>query len=210
MHDSDSPVPDRRVALAPDLREMPDRSARAWTERMAVQHVAGSQYAVESESGATYLVDPVAGTCDCPDATIRGEACKHLRRVAIEITTHRVPPPGKRRAHCGACGRETFVPESMEPPLCDDCALEPGDVVRDRETGDRLVVRAVTSERADEVEIATAETTVADYPTNEGYPPDDVVVEVSYLSDVTAREEPRIYSFPHSRLERSEDAALVE
>ena len=188
---------------------MPDRAARAWAERMAVRPLGGSRYAVDSQSGATYVVDAAAGTCTCPDAQIRGETCKHRRRVAIEITSRRVPPPGKRRADCVACGTEAFVPEAESPALCANCRLDPGDVVLDRETGDRLVVAAVTDRRADEVPIPTAGTTVADYPTNEGYPADDLVVEAVYLGDL-GREDGRSYAFPLSRLQRADDAALVE
>ena len=210
MDDADSPVTDRRTALAPDLRTMDDRAARAWAERMAVRHLGGPRYAVDSASGATYVVDAAAGTCTCPDAVIRGETCKHRRRVALEITAHRVPPPGKRAATCAACGTETFVAETARPPLCSNCELESGDVVVDRETGDRLLVTAVTDERADEVTISSADCTVADYPTNEGYPPDDIVVEVAYFSDALDSADPRTYSFPHSRLQRTDDAALVD
>ena len=38
---------------------------------------------------------------------------------------------------------------------------------------------------------------------------DDLVVEAAYLGDVGA-ENPRVYSFPHSRLERVDDAAVVD
>lgn len=211
MSDSNTPTTRRKTALAPDLRVMPDRAARAWTERMAVRHLDGADYAVDSQSGATYVVNARGGTCTCPDATIRDETCKHRRRVAIEITSGRVPPPGKRRADCAACGTETFVPETSDPPaLCGACALDAGDVVLDRETGDRLVVAGVTDGRADEVTIQAADTTVADYPTNEGYPADDIVVEVRYLRDAVARRSERTYSFPRSRLRRVDDAALVD
>lgn len=210
MSDSNTPTERQKTALAPDLRSMPDRAARAWTERMAVRHLRGADYAVDSESGATYVVDASAGTCTCPDATIRGETCKHQRRVALEITSKRVPPPGKRRADCAACGTETFVPETSGPPaLCGACNLDVGDVVLDRETGDRLVVAAVTDERADEVTIEAADTTVADYPTNEGYPADDLVVEVKYLPDAVSGHS-RTYSFLLSRLQKVDDAALVD
>jgi hypothetical protein len=189
---------------------MPDRAARAWIERMAVRHLGGADYAVDSQSGATYVVDAREGTCTCPDATIRGETCKHQRRVALEITSRRVPPPGKRRADCAACGTETFVPETSPPPaLCGTCNLDAGDVVLDRETGNRLVVAAVTDRRADEVTIEAADSTVADYPTNEGYPADDLVVEVRYLPDAASGHS-RTYSFPRSRLQRVDDAALVD
>jgi len=210
MTDFTPPVARGRVALAPDLREMPDRAARAWAERMAVRHLGGPEYAVDSESGATYVVDAEAGTCTCPDATIRAATCKHQRRVAIEITSRRVPPPGHRQTACDACGTETVVPEDDPPPaLCETCHLDPGEVVLDRETGDRLVVAAVTDRRADEVEIAATGTTVADYPTNDGYPTDDLVVSVSYLTDAATGTD-RTYSFPLSRLRPTDDAALVE
>jgi hypothetical protein len=192
---------------------------------MAVSPLEDAAYEVESESGATYVVDLVDRSCSCPDHRIRGETCKHMRRVAIEVSTRRVPPPGERRANCAACGVETFVSEAdhreasdgsgetasseADPALCDTCRLEPSDVVRDRETDDRLVVARVTADRADEVEIAAAGTTVADYGTNEGYPDDDLVVEAAYLGDVGA-ENPRLYSFPLSRLERVDDAAVVD
>ncbi len=188
---------------------MPARAARAWAERMAVRHLGGSRYAVDSQSGATYVVDLDEQTCTCPDHQIRGETCKHLRRVAIEITSRRVPPPGKMAATCAECGRETFVDEDATLPLCPDCRFDPGDVVRDRETDDRLVVRRVTPRRADETTIPAADTTVADYPTNEGYPADDLVVEVVYAGDLARRDEPRVYSFPHSRLQRVDDAELI-
>jgi hypothetical protein len=207
----DGRSPRRRVALAPDLRSMPARSARAWAERMRVRPLGDGRYAVDSESGATYAVDPAAGTCTCPDATIRGSTCKHLRRVAIEITTRRVPPPDRRRVTCAGCGEETFVPPADDQPaLCPACRVDPGTVVVDRETGDRLVVTAVTDRRAREVTVPGTDTTVADYHTNEGYPRDDVVVEASYLADLVRRDAPRQYAFPRSRLRRVDDAALVE
>ena len=222
----------RKTALAPDLRRLDDRAARAWTERMAVRPLGDARYAVDSQSGATYVVDLDAHTCTCPDHQLREETCKHLRRVAIEISTRRVPPPGKRRATCAACGVETFVAseadrreaserasgetaskESATPPLCETCHLEPGVVVRDRERDDRLVVVHVTPDRADEVTIAVADCTVAEYEANEGYPADDLVVEAVYLGDLGRTDDPsetRRYSFPRSRLERVDDAALVD
>jgi len=199
-----------RVALAPDLRSMPDRAARAWAQHMAVRVLGDGEYAVDSQSGATYVVDLRSGRCTCPDATIRGETCKHLRRVAIEVTTRRVPPPGRRRGSCAACGTETFVPEDDDLPLCNSCRLEGGDVVLDRETGDRLVVVAVTDRRAEDVTVEPAGVTVAEYPTNDGYPDEDIVVEAVYLTDAVAGEAPRRYSFPHSRLRRTDDAALLD
>jgi len=210
MVDSQHPAPTGKTALAPDVRRLDERAARAWTERMAVHPFGGSRYAVDSQSGATYVVDVAAGTCTCPDHVIRGERCKHLRRVGIEITTRRVPPPGYRRAACAACGVATFVPEDAPAPhLCPACRLEPGDVVRDRETDDRLVVARVTDQRAHEAVIEGVGETVADYDTNAGYPRDDLVVEAIYLSDL-GRESLRRYSFPLSRLVRVDDAAVVD
>ena len=201
------PATDELVALAPDPGTLSERGLRAWTERMAV-HPLGETYAVESESGARYIVDPREGTCSCPDARMRDETCKHLRRVAIEITAGRVPPPGEQPT-CISCGAETAAAE--EPPLlCAACALDPGDIVLDRETGDRLVVVRVTPHPADEVDITATNTTVAEHPTNEDYPDDDPVVEVVYVADVTRRDNPRRYAFPLTRLEPADDAAVIE
>ena len=195
------PAPDRRTALAPDPRELPARAARAWTEPMAVrpepEDGAVARYRVDAASGATYTVDPVAGTCACPDSRFRGATCKHRRRVAIEITAGRVPAPGERRVACLACGVTTDVPRD-EPALCGRCRFESGEVVTDRETGGRLVVERVRAARADEVAVPGVGTTVADYPTNEGYPDDDPVVEAVYSGGVG-----RTYRYPHSRLARA-------
>ena len=83
----------RKVPLAPDLTSLEDRSARAWTEPMAVRPLGDGRYVVESGSGGTYVVDLDRGRCSCPDHEIRGARCKHMRRVAIEITEGRVPTP---------------------------------------------------------------------------------------------------------------------
>ncbi|MFB6087390.1 MAG: SWIM zinc finger family protein [Haloarculaceae archaeon] len=208
MSELDRSITSKKTALAPDVRRLDDRAARAWTERMAVRPLRGARYAVDSESGATYTVDLATHACTCPDHEIRGETCKHLRRVAIEITARRVPPPGKRRADCAVCGRETHADRGTALPRCENCRLDPGDVVQDRETGDRLVVARGTDRRADEVTIDAADCTVAAYEGNEGYPADDPVVEARYLVDA-ARDVDRAYSFPRSRLDRVDDAALV-
>lgn len=182
---------------------MDDRAARAWTEPMAVRPLGDGRYAVDSASDATYVVDLTNRTCTCPDHAIRGERCKHLRRVALEVTLHRVPPPGHRRGHCDACGTATFLPEDApEPQLCPHCDLEPGDRVVDRETGDWLVVVAVRPDRADSVRIDSADCTVAEYPTNRAYPDDDLVVETVYAGDVASADQSKRYAFPLSRLQR--------
>jgi hypothetical protein len=195
--------------LAPDLGSMDDRSVRAWTEAMAVAPLGGGRYTVEGQSGNAYVVDLLAGDCTCPDHTIRGERCKHLRRVAIEVNRGRVAPPGELRGTCEACRREAFLPEEG-PPLCDRCRPEPGDVATDRETGDLVVVARVTVARADEVTVDGDGTSVADYPTNEGYPGDDLVVEVVYPFSRPERSfsDLQRYAFPLSRLARREESLV--
>ena len=189
---------------------------------MAVRPVGEGRYVVESQSGAEYLVDLPNSDCSCPDHEIRGEHCKHIRRVAIEVTERRVPAPGMTEADCAICGHESFVPESG-PAVCKDCWLERGDLATDRETGDTVVVYRLTDERADERYIDAAATTVADYPKNDGYPRDDPVVEVVYpfsgdrsgraSGDAASRgsdlDERRRYAFPYSRL-APRDQMIVE
>lgn len=197
------------TALAPDPCRFSDRAQRAWTERMTVSRREDETYAVTTESGHTYRVDLHAHACSCPDYRIRGERCKHLRRVAIEITARRVAPPGKERAYCDACGTVTFVDRDSEVPhRCRDCELVAGDIVLDRETGKRLVVARVTDERAAERIVEVTDESVAAYERNEGYPDDDIVVEATYLTDAVRSESPRRYAFPRSRLART-DADLL-
>ncbi|WP_332897673.1 SWIM zinc finger family protein [Haladaptatus sp. CMSO5] len=195
--------PARKIALAPDTSRMDRRSARAWTERMAVRQLPDGRYAVDSESGATYVVDLAHHECSCPDYELRHAKCKHLRRVALEITLGRVPPPGKFTTKCAVCGDRVVARRGEPRPyLCSDHKLEAGDRVTDRETGDRLIVYRVTTDRADEVEIPSANTTVAGYPGNHRYDAADLVVEVVYPSDTLRRTRLRRYSFPYSRLAR--------
>lgn len=198
------------TALAPDPRRLADRARRAWTERMDVARREDDTYAVTTESGNTYRVDLRARTCSCPDHRIRGERCKHRRRVAIEITARRVAPPGKERARCDACGAVAFVDRDSESShRCRDCRLAAGDVVLDRETGERLVVTRVTDERADDHVIAATDETVAEYERNDGYPAADRVIEATYLTDAVRSASPRRYAFPRSRLDRT-DAELID
>lgn len=185
---------------------------------MAVSAREGGIYDVDSDSGNSYVVDLLEGRCSCPDHQIRGERCKHIRRVALEITVGNVPAPGRRAVTCMACGSEAFVRES-DPAVCDRCRLPPGTTVRDRETGDLLVVVETTGERADEVYVpargdtldaySEGETTVADYPNNDHYPRSDPVVRAVYPFSGDAEtpfdERPQ-YSFPLSRLDPDVDA----
>lgn len=196
-----------RASLPPAESVADIRSQRARMERMAVTSLGGGVYQVESQSGNTYSVDLPGGRCTCPDHNFRGVRCKHLRRVAMEVTEGLVPPPGREAVACANCGEETFVDEQATGPhLCEVCDLDPGETVVDRETGDLLVVVRTTDRRADEVAITDRDCTVADYPTNEGYPDDDVVVEAMY--PVPAGLAPnelqphhlRRYSFPRGRL----------
>ena len=166
---------------------------------MAVRSLDGGRYAVDGASGATYTVALPDGDCDCPDRTFRGERCKHLRRVAIEVTEGRVPPPGRRRDRCAGCRREAFVPEDG-PPVCDACRPERGNGATDRETGDTVVVHRLTDETAAERAVPGADCTVADYPANGNYPDDDPVVEVVYPFDGPDFDDRRRYAFPLSRL----------
>ena len=184
------------------------RSFRARTERMAVTALGGSVYEVDTDHETNYLVDLELGRCTCPDHVFRDVRCKHIRRVAMEITAGRVPPPGKRFVACERCDERLVVPERDDGPyLCERCEFRPGDAVVDRETGDLLIVVRVTDRRANEVVVPDREVSVADYPTNEGYPADDLVVEAIYplpanlRSSSLDRYRVRAYSFPISRLD---------
>lgn len=171
---------------------------------MAVTPLGDGRYRVASQSGNEYTVDLPKSDCSCPDHELRHERCKHLRRVALEITLGNVAPPGRVRETCAACDRPSFVPEDG-PALCDACRLDPGDVVRDRETGNLLVVARATDRRADEWFLEDVGSTVADYANNRGYPADDVVVEAVYPFVDSRRKsifDGKRYAFPRSRLER--------
>jgi hypothetical protein len=171
---------------------------------MAVRPLRDGRYAVETEGG-TYVVDLEAHTCTCPDHQLRGARCKHRRRVALEVTERLVPPPGQRTAVCAVCGGRTFVPTAFEgPALCARHDHRPGTLVRDRETGDRLIVVAAAGERADQVETEEGRL-VADYPTNADYGPHEPVFHAVYLDslrgDGDGHSDVKRYAFPASRLQ---------
>lgn len=179
------------------------RAKRARVEPMAVRPLRDGRYAVET-AGGTYVVDLDAGTCTCPDHQLRGARCKHRRRVALEVTERLVPPPGQRTAVCAVCGGRTFVPTAFDgPALCARHDHQPGELVRDRETGDRLIVVAATGERADRVETAEGRL-VADYPTNADYGPHEPVFRAVYLDSLRRDGDVKRYAFPASRLQRIE------
>ncbi|MDL5363525.1 SWIM zinc finger family protein [Halalkalicoccus sp. NIPERK01] len=197
--------------------ELDRRSIRARAEPMTVTALGDALYEVETDHEVSYLVDLDARRCSCPDYTFRSVRCKHLRRVAIEITEGRTPPPGRLAVECATCGEELFVPEENadRSHYCEDHALEPGAFVRDRETGDRLLVVSVSDRRADRVRIGESAYSVATYPNNRAYDPADPVVGAVYPQSVTMTErgpEPdalRVYSFPRSRLDRVDQSNVL-
>lgn len=180
---------------------------------MRVTALGDGRYEVAAASGNAYEVDLDAGWCACPDHQFRDVRCKHLRRVAIEVTAGTVPAPGERDTTCGNCGDRLFVDEDTPDPVyCDACTLRPGEPVVDRETGKLLVVAETTDERADEVRIPERGWTVADHFSNADYDRRDVVVDALYPlrrgvtpDDIEPRHLKR-YSFPRGRLARRDDA----
>ncbi len=208
-HTPASPKAKAKRPLAPDTARLDPRSARAWTEPMATAPLGGGRYAVES-STSEYRVDLTTSDCTCPDHGYRGARCKHLRRVAVEVTRGDLPAPGRLPGDCAACSRERYLPEDG-PGLCNDCWFDRDDTVRDRETGDLVVVVRVTDTPASEWTVAGAGRTVADYETNGGYPADDPVVEVIYPFAAPRQEfdELQRYAFPHSRLESAETQLIA-
>ena len=196
--------------------EFDRRTRRALSERMAVTPVGGGTYEVDSESGHSYLVDLEGGRCTCPDHVYRGARCKHLRRVAIDVSEGRVPPPGEAAVDCEVCGAELFVDETAPGPhLCADHEFDVGDAAYDRNTGDRVLVVAPPAGRADEVPIRHGRT-VADHYSNADYPEDDAVVAAVYAQavriteDGTVPSELTVYSFPRSRLSQVPVEELAE
>ncbi|WP_440766635.1 SWIM zinc finger family protein [Natronorubrum sp. DTA7] len=194
----------------PPSNRLEARARRARTEAMSVLSLGDGLYEVESASDHTYLVDLEGGRCTCPDHIFREARCKHIRRVAIEITDGRTPPPGEVAVPCHDCGTAVFVDEDVAdaPAYCDEHAIWPGSAVRDRETGDRLTVVDVSDLRADAVQIGAADCSVADYATNENYEPDVPVVGAVYPHATVATNgvipgSLKVYVFPRTRLEKA-------
>lgn len=192
----------------PSADQLEERSRRAHTEPMSVLALGDGLYEIESASDHTYLVDLEGGRCTCPDHVFRGVRCKHIRRVAIEITDGRTPPPGKIAVACHDCDDAVFVDEDAPgPQYCDEHAIWPGDRVVDRETGDRLTVVDVSELRADAVRLEATGRTVAEYETNANYDPDVPVVGAIYPHATVAPsgvvpESLKVYVFPRTRLEK--------
>jgi len=177
------------------------RARRARVEPMAVRPLRDGRYAVATDGeGDGYVVDLDAVSCTCPDHRRRGARCKHLRRVALEVTERLVPPPDERTAVCAVCGGRTFVPLDVRGPvLCAPHDRDPGTLVADRETGDRLVVVEAADGRADRVETDEGRP-VADYPSNAAYGAHEPVFRVVYLESLRRDGPVRRYAFPASRL----------
>jgi len=171
---------------------------------MTVRPLRDGRYVVET-AGGTYVVDLEDGACTCPDHAIRDARCKHLRRVAMEVSDGAVPAPDERTGACAVCGDEIHVPRlSAGAHLCESHTPDPGELVRDRESGQRLVVVAVTAERADAYETPEGRA-VDDYPTNARYGAHEPVIEAVYLGSLGPERDPAAatrYGFPASRLRR--------
>jgi hypothetical protein len=62
---------------------------------MTIKPLLDGRYNVHSQSGRTYIVDPITDTCNCPDpCQVAGElGCKHVRRVKLEIAGGELPHP---------------------------------------------------------------------------------------------------------------------
>lgn len=203
-----SSIAPAKRALQPDAGGE-SRAARARAERMAVVPAGRGIYDVITEADNVYTVTLPAGRCTCPDNRYRDARCKHVRRVAMEITEGTVPAPDERDAVCAACDEIVFVEEDTDDPVyCADCTLRTGETVVDRENDRLLVVVATTAERADEYRITDRGWTVADHPTNADYDAHDQVVEVLYPlergvepAEISPADLKR-YAFPRGRLER--------
>jgi hypothetical protein len=171
---------------------------------MTVRPLRDGRYVVETDGGV-YVVDLDAGECTCPDHAIRGARCKHIRRVATDVTAGAVPAPDRRATACAVCGRRLHVGIHEDGPhLCRRHDHHVGDVVRDREDGSLLVVVAATGERADRRETDDGRL-VSEYPSNVNYGDHEPVFEAVYLGSVRpgSAGSAKRYAFPASRLVRT-------
>lgn len=185
------------------------RAHRALAEAMAIAPLGDGTYDVITDTDTVYTVDIDAETCTCPDHRIRDATCKHLHRVHHEIDAGTTPAPGQRLTECPHCDATVPTDETTPDPVyCPTCTLSPGEPVRDRETGDVLIVVESTDHRAAQTGVPGTTHSVAAHPGNERYDPADPIVEAIYplpagLTPVAVRQRrPRTYSFPRDRLER--------
>jgi hypothetical protein len=65
------------------------RAENAISDDMEIEHLGDDEYRVKD-----YDVNPVEGTCSCPDHEYRGYQCKHILRTALEIQWGNIPEPG--------------------------------------------------------------------------------------------------------------------
>ncbi len=95
-------------ATGAEVRDLSEREVRALTEYMVVlpprlaprSDERAGLYHVTGESGSSYVVDPVLGSCTCPDAkyhVAKDEACKHAARVQFERGERGAPGVGRHR-----------------------------------------------------------------------------------------------------------------
>ena len=203
--DAPSRGPRGSTAADRDSRTFPTdgyegRAYRARAEPMTVRPLRDGRYVVESDGG-TYVVAAERTTCTCPDNSIRGARCKHIRRVSLEIEAGIVPGPNERERVCAVCGGRTFAPiDDGGPALCDRHDHAPGDLVRDRESGTLLAVVEAIGERADETRTAEGRL-VSDYETNAAYGGQEPVFATVYVASLPVdTREGRRYLFPASRL----------
>jgi hypothetical protein len=74
-----------------------DRKLRAYAE--AANYLVtpgtpgGTDWEVIHLDGHGYTVDPVAGTCECPDHRRRGTACKHIELVKLHVAAEAMIGP---------------------------------------------------------------------------------------------------------------------
>ncbi len=213
--DDTDPTPDRadadhrsrRAVGADPARTFPaegydGRAYRARAEPMTVWALRDGRYLVARE-GRTYVVDAERAACTCPDSTIRGARCKHVRRVAIEIDAGLVPAPDERERACAVCGGAAFVDAGAAgPALCARHDHAPGALVADRETGKLLVVASATGRRADDIR-TDENRLVADYESNAAYGRHEPAFAARYVDVASGRRGAtpgRTYLFPASRL----------
>lgn len=184
--------------------DLSGRTHRALTEEMTIRPLRDGRYVIET-AGGTYVVDFEVPSCTCPDHAISGEYCKHLRRVSFEIAAESIPAPDQRSGACAVCGRTIFVPRTQSGSyLCDAHRPEIGEIVRDRETEELLVVVAVTTDRADQYETDEGRL-VAEYATNREYGDHEPVIRAVYAGGLAPDRDTsdlRTYSFPASRIVR--------